>query len=101
MKTPIIIDADVMMRLSDENQEKVVNIYHIAAILEHHNCPPLTWENFVDLYDSPLDLLEQHTNAKAEKFNVSTPDMRIRNTCPHPAARTTRPQQREYPEDCD
>ncbi len=92
----IIIDANVMMKLTDENQEKVVHIYHIASILNHHKdqgSTPLTWENFCSLYDSKLSDLEVHTNNYAAKFNVPTPDVRIRNV--------ERPQQREYPHDCD
>lgn len=94
MNTTIIIDADVMMKLTDENQEKVVQIYHIADILRFHHQPPMTWEDFVGLYDAPLSTLEAHTNAKAEKYNVPAPDLRIRPNEP-------RQQHREYPHDCD
>lgn len=96
MNTIIIIDSTIMMALSDESQEKVVNIYHIASMLKHHNAPPLTWGDFVQLYDSPLSVLESHTNTRAHQLGIPAPDLKIREN--HPAAR---PQQREYPEDPD
>lgn len=96
MNRIIIIDSNVMMALSDESQEKVVNIYHIASMLKHYNAPALTWDDFTALYDLPLSELESTTNAKAHHFGVPAPDLRIREN--HPAAR---PQQREYPDDCD
>lgn len=98
MKTPIIIDANVMMSLSDENQEKVVCIYHLASMLEHHHAAPFTEKDFDELYDSPLHILEKHCDKWAERFNLPTPDIRIR---PNVTCNYKRPQQRQYPEDAD
>jgi hypothetical protein len=83
------VDLEVFSKLSDDSQEKVVQIIHIAQILEKKGVAPLSEEDFDELYDRDVQYLQNLAITNAHRFGVQAP--------PRPNAQ--RPQQREYP-DC-
>lgn len=61
-------DEVVYLTLSYENQEKVYEIYNIASILHHNHVPPLTPQEFDELYDKPVKDLQLLTGSIAGHF---------------------------------
>ena len=83
------VDLEIFSRLSDDSQEKVVQIIHIAQILKKTGTSPLTEADFDELYDMDVTRLQNIAVTNAHRFGVQAP----------PSPRASRPQQREYP-DC-
>lgn len=61
-------DEIVYLKLSPESQAKVYALYHIASILQHNHVPPLTTQEFDELYDRPVRELQVLVGSIAGHF---------------------------------